>query len=62
MSEQTLATSSAAGDELEEGQAIPSHLRLGVYRNAVINVDTGIDVSNVQVYKQISAGSSWVEV
>lgn len=65
---QTLATSSGNGSGLVTGQAIPSHLRLGIYRNPVINVDTSIDIDNVQVYKLTSGGGGggpptyeWVE-
>jgi hypothetical protein len=37
--------------EAGTGRPIPNHLRLGLYRNAVIDGDTWIDVGNVQVYE-----------
>lgn len=42
---------SGSGWSLADGQEIPSHLRLGAYRNSVITGSTHIDISNVQVYK-----------
>lgn len=48
---QTLATSSGEGSGLKTNDPIPSHLRLGIYRNPVINTTTTIDIGNVQVYE-----------
>lgn len=36
---------------LADGEAIPSHLRLGIYRNSVITGSPYIDIANVQVYQ-----------
>lgn len=41
---------SGPGWSLNNGDSIPAHLRLGIYRNPIITGDTSIDVGNVQVY------------
>jgi hypothetical protein len=48
---QTLAAAAKEGYGLAVGDPIPSHLRMGIYRNPEINVDTHVDIANVQVYE-----------